>query len=95
MIMSILSGNIAEGKVEEVEEVQPKPVPKKSEQIVHVDVGPTCKLQIESDVKVNVFLKFTFSMDELILNLYAGGDSDVSGAAITFYIIFQCSTFFF
>ncbi|XP_018574731.1 vacuolar protein sorting-associated protein 13 isoform X2 [Anoplophora glabripennis] len=79
MIMGILNGNLAEGQVETVEVKQSKPAAVKGfeEHVVHVEVGSVCERHIHIEVKVNVFLKFTFSMDELILNLYTGSDSEV------------------
>lgn len=77
-MMSILSGNLAEGEVEKVDAEPPKPLVEESQQIVHVEVGPTCERPIHKETKVNVFLKFTFTMDQLILNLYTGDDSEVS-----------------
>lgn len=81
MMMSILSGNLAEGQVEKVEVEPSRTEIKESErQIVHVEVGPSCQRPVQKETKVNVFLKFTFTMDQLILSLYTGGDSEVRKA---------------
>ncbi|KAL1509353.1 hypothetical protein ABEB36_004107 [Hypothenemus hampei] len=79
MIMSVLNENLQEGKSEsqlqnaEENKAVPSTTSVISGAIVETtDKGlPTAETELEKTV--TIFLKFTFSMDELILNMYSGG----------------------
>ncbi|ERL94107.1 hypothetical protein D910_11389 [Dendroctonus ponderosae] len=79
MIMSVLSGNLQEGKPDPVTVVEEtEPVTSRISVVsgAMLDSGvKTSKadLLIEKKEQVTIFLKFAFTMEELILNMYSGG----------------------
>lgn len=77
MIMSVLSGNLVEGQQEKSTQMDESPIVKKDVratiEAIRTDSQVTTETGQEQMPKVHVFLKFNFTMDELIINLYSGG----------------------
>lgn len=86
MIMSILSGNLAEGQSKDaaVQSISSTQIVKSSESKAidgtMVDVEGRSLPTIEEDPrpKTHIFLKFTFTMEQLIINLFTGKSQEVS-----------------
>lgn len=84
MIMSILSGNLAEGQPQASH--SPPSVQSKSEAQVQrksADMNVAAKpsktyAKVEEQLKVNTTVKFTFTMQRFIINLFTGGSKTVS-----------------
>lgn len=79
MIMNTLSGNLAEGN-----QPSAQPAPSKAD---HPFVSPkSTEMTIatkdsklsETQPKVHTFVKFTFTMESFIINLFTGGSKTVS-----------------
>lgn len=47
-----------------------------------LEAGPKTDVVVETKENVTVFLKFAFSMEEFIINLYSGGFKSVSLALV-------------
>lgn len=82
MIMSILSGNLAEGQTQEADnktKFSSKTTPSSELQILAsnkelttAEVSTTTKVAEKRNEKPHIFLKFTFTMEQLIINLFTG-----------------------
>ncbi|XP_066252738.1 intermembrane lipid transfer protein Vps13 isoform X1 [Euwallacea similis] len=78
MIMSVLSGNLQEGKVdvdssEEIKKILSH-TPLVASATLESDTRESgTEVVAETKTQVSIFLKFSFAMEELILNMYSGG----------------------
>lgn len=95
MIMNILSGNLAEGQSKDVT-VQSKSstqTVKSSELKAKESVGTLVDVEDRSlstieeyaKAKTHIFLKFTFTMEQLIINLFTGKSEEVSKNQTSFF----------
>lgn len=86
--MSILSGNLAEGTVAETQPQQPTPptvksVESKPIQLINHGSLLTDILETSASVtqrpeeRVHIFLKFNFTMESFIIDLYTGSKNSV------------------
>lgn len=98
MLMRILSGNLTEGQTKDVE-VSTKSstqVARQESQLSEAlnvrtstttaDISPSVHKEINNE-KAQIFLKFTFAMEQLTISLFTGGSKEVS-----FFIQFQITS---
>ncbi|KAJ8953002.1 hypothetical protein NQ318_015363 [Aromia moschata] len=77
VVMSILSGNLAEGQQEKAAPSEPiSAKPSKTKEVLttaSIETTETVAEQAKSSEKIHVFMKFTFVMEKFIISMYTGG----------------------
>lgn len=88
MIMSILSGNLAEGNKPEVAPPPPKVTATQSKAFptsrfslpIAIEEGSEIDASLCTEEKLHRFLKFNFTMESFIIDLYTGAAKTVMSA---------------
>lgn len=90
MIMSVLSGNLSEGQQDKQIKIEDSTVSKSNITTTvtsRMEMGSLKPSIDEYASKKHDFLKFNFTMDELIISLYTGGVKLVQKSRFTIYLL--------